>query len=247
MPSAVVADAFLDIDAPLWSQLVHKRWTKAYYLEQVHKPRYSPRPVIMFENGFLEMLTRTAWYVIPAVWLPIVALLAWRASSFMDRHALVVAWMIGLSGWTLIEYVFHRFLFHIDALLPEHQLAYIAHFCLHGFHHFLPMDRYRLVMPPVLFASLCLPWFTAMRIIMPPYFSHAFFSGMILGYVGYDLFHYSFHHAKTGIGYLQRMKRTHLAHHYSDSKVSFGVTSSMWDGVFGTVVGRQQKAAKAAT
>lgn len=240
MPSTAVVDAFIDVNAPLWPQLVHKRWTKSYYLDQVHKPRYSPRPAVMFENGFLEILTRTPWYVIPIFWLPIIVLLAWRASSFMDRHALASIWMIGLSGWTLIEYVFHRFLFHLDALLPEHQLAFIIHFCIHGFHHFLPMDRYRLVMPPVLFMALSLPWFTAMTIIMPPYFSHAFFSGMLLGYVGYDMFHYSFHHAKTSVDYLQKMKRIHLAHHYSDSKVSFGVTSSMWDGVFGTIDGRQK-------
>ena len=67
--------------------------------------------------------------------------------------------MFGLFGWTLVEYVFHRFIFHIDGKLPNHQAALTLHFLLHGIHHLIPMDHDRLVMPPVLMALLCFgPW-----------------------------------------------------------------------------------------
>lgn len=34
----------------------------------------------------------------------------------------------------------------------------MLHFLLHGFHHYLPMDKYRLVMPPSLFIILAAPF-----------------------------------------------------------------------------------------
>lgn len=43
--------------------------------------------------------------------------------------------------WTLLEYGLHRFLFHIDDLLPDANWALVLHFLLHGIHHYLPMDR----------------------------------------------------------------------------------------------------------
>lgn len=145
MPSAITNnsdDEFLDINAPLMPQMLRKRWTKRYYLEQVHKARYLPRPAVLFPFLVLEILTRTPWYVIPLVWLPIITFLAARAFREIDAlTTTVVMWFIGLFGWTLAEYIFHRSLFHIDALLPDHQLAFVVHFLLHGFHHFLPMDR----------------------------------------------------------------------------------------------------------
>ena len=50
--------------------------------------------------------------------------------------------MLGIVVWTFIEYTVHRFVFHIDALLPNHPKAFVAHFLLHGVHHYLPMDKY---------------------------------------------------------------------------------------------------------
>lgn len=44
--------------------------------------------------------------------------------------------------WTLLEYTLHRFLFHIDAWLPDKPVFLTIHFLLHGVHHYLPMDRY---------------------------------------------------------------------------------------------------------
>jgi 4-hydroxysphinganine ceramide fatty acyl 2-hydroxylase len=43
--------------------------------------------------------------------------------------------------WTMLEYGLHRFLFHIDDWLPDHPLAILLHFTMHGVHHYLPMDR----------------------------------------------------------------------------------------------------------
>lgn len=132
---------FLDINAPLMPQMLRKNWTKKYYLEQVHKARYLPRPAVLFPFLVLEILTRTPWYVIPLVWLPIITLLAVRTLREIDTLTTIVMWITGLFGWTLAEYIFHRSLFHIETMLPDHQFAFVVHFLMHGFHHFLPMDR----------------------------------------------------------------------------------------------------------
>ena len=54
-------------------------------------------------------------------------------------------------------------------------------------------------------------------------------------YVGYDLMHYSLHHTKLP-SYLRDMKQYHLKHHYANYEAGFGVTSIIWDKVFGTLL-----------
>lgn len=75
-------------------------------------------------------------------------------------------------------------------------MAITLHFLLHGIHHFLPMDRLRLVMPPALFIILALPfWKLAHTVFFYNWFAAlAVFCGAVFGYIGYDVVHYSLHH-----------------------------------------------------
>ena len=43
------------------------------------------------------------------------------------------------------------------------------------------------------------------------------------------------HHSRLP-AYLQEMKKYHLAHHYKNFDLGFGVTSKFWDIIFNTVV-----------
>lgn len=49
--------------------------------------------------------------------------------------------------WTLLEYSLHRWIFHLDS---KNRNRYVCtfHFLLHGLHHKVPFDPYRLVFPP---------------------------------------------------------------------------------------------------
>lgn len=79
--------------------------------------------------------------------------------------------------------------------MPDHRISLILHFTLHGVHHYLPMDKLRLVMPPALFAVLAYPfWHLAHFVFREWHVSTAIFSGAIFGYVLYDLTHYFLHH-----------------------------------------------------
>jgi sterol desaturase/sphingolipid hydroxylase (fatty acid hydroxylase superfamily) len=59
-------------------------------------------------------------------------------------------------------------------------------------------------------------------------------AGMLGGYAAYEWIHYSTHYraARTGVG--RYLRAYHLAHHHKSPKTRFGVTSPLWDYVFGT-------------
>ena len=88
-------------------------------------------------------------------YLPLAALLQIPIQSFAK---VALCFLLGNFIWTVLEYVLHRFLFHLDEYLPDHNIALTIHFLLHGVHHYIPMDRLRLVMPPLLFTALQFPF-----------------------------------------------------------------------------------------
>lgn len=53
-----------------------------------------------------------------------------------------LCFLLGCIIWTILEYTLHRFLFHIDSLLPDRPEFLTLHFLLHGIHHYMPMDRF---------------------------------------------------------------------------------------------------------
>ncbi|KAI3626686.1 4-hydroxysphinganine ceramide fatty acyl 2-hydroxylase [Malassezia furfur] len=240
---------FLDLDKPLIPQMWHARFTKEFYLEQVHIPRHRKDPARLMPNMFLEIFTLTPWYVIPMLWGPIAAAF-FHVSAMQFKEQLsgsgfaVTAWAytftlasyaFGVFFWTFLEYLFHRFLFHMDSMLPRNQAAYLLHFLLHGIHHFLPMDKMRLVMPPILFATLSFPMLLLAHAVLPTAIANGVISGSYSMYIVYDTFHYAMHHTKLP-QYLKEQKKYHLEHHYKNYELGFGVTSKFWDIVFHTLL-----------
>lgn len=111
------------------------------------------------------------------------------------------------------------------------------HFTLHGIHHYLPMDKYRLVMPPTLFLALVGPfWKLAHALFYWDWnIATAAFCGGMFGYTCYDMTHYFLHHQNLPLWY-KSLKKYHLEHHFLDYENGFGVTSRFWDRVFGTEI-----------
>ena len=107
---------FLDLNKPLLIQLWNSGFSKDFYLEQIHRPRHyrGGESAPLFGN-FLEPLSKTAWYVVPTIWLPCVAYgTVIGFSGIPNISAGTAYWMLGLFLWSLIEYIMHRFLFHVD-------------------------------------------------------------------------------------------------------------------------------------
>lgn len=194
------AHKFLDLGKPLLPQVWNGGFSKDFYLEQVHRPRhYKGGASAPLFGNFLEPLTKTQWYIVPAVWLPPViygtVLAGQNLSSLFE---LACYWFLGLAIWTFVEYGLHRCLFHVDNYLPDNRVGITLHFLLHGIHHYLPMDRLRLVMPPTLFALLATPfWKLAQTVFFYNWYAAtAVYCGGIFGYICYDLTHYFLHHKK---------------------------------------------------
>jgi sterol desaturase/sphingolipid hydroxylase (fatty acid hydroxylase superfamily) len=128
----------------------------------------------------------------------------------------------GLAIWTLIEYLMHRLAFH--------------GFAPHTEHHLNPSDR-RYILAPLwlstsgacsLFGILWLStgwWRTAASIV----------SGIIAGYLVYELIHLRIHSGKRGGRLLRALRKHHYYHHFASDRVCFGVTSPVWDFIFRTI------------
>lgn len=228
---------FLDLNRPLFPQMLFSKFPKEFYLEQVHRPRhYRGGDSAPLFGNFMEPLSMTPWYVIPMLWLPPV--IYGSVIGFMNLSSPILAaayWLLGLFLWTLVEYILHRFLFHLDYYLPDHPVFLTLHFLLHGIHHYLPMDKYRLVMPPALFLILATPFYKLAHAVFwyDWYVAVTVFSGGIFGYICYDCTHYWLHHRSLP-GYVRELKKYHLAHHYQNFELGFGVTSKFWDYIWGT-------------
>jgi len=231
---------FLDLSKPLLYQMWTSRFSKETYLKQVHIPKHLPDPAYIFANPYLEIFTRTPWYVVPLVWLPVSFYCLSVGLAFINPLVVAAFYLTGLMIWTFCEYIFHRFLFHLDEFLPDHPAALTFHFLIHGIHHHLPMDRLRLVMPPVMFAALLiLPW-CFFRYFLAFDYACSLLSGALQGYVIYDMIHYFLHHGKPFADHLREMKSYHLDHHYKNYELGYGITSKFWDRVFGTLLPNYQ-------
>eukprot|EP00921_Rhytidocystis_pertsovi_P009623 GHVQ01015542.1.p1 GENE.GHVQ01015542.1~~GHVQ01015542.1.p1 ORF type:complete len:307 (+),score=30.89 GHVQ01015542.1:92-1012(+) len=230
----------IDISLPILPQVYNL--SPANYAVLSHNSifltKHSPQ---LFPYLWMDLFTKTAWWLVPTIWLPVSASLnVYSHSVFQTCLSMCLfGWILGLMIWSIMEYCFHRFIFHFDeSRLPDHGLLVVTHFLLHGIHHLLPMDSLRLVMPPVLISILFCPFWIVTFSVIPHWLCLTGWSGAVSGYVIYDVIHYSTHHTTLLLRYLpyvRDMKIYHMRHHYKDPHRGFGVSSKFWDYVCGTL------------
>jgi sterol desaturase/sphingolipid hydroxylase (fatty acid hydroxylase superfamily) len=201
---------------------------------------HSDVPIRLFESDAMEFFTHVHPAVVVVIWAPVAVF--FLAQAVVDRPAgmgmayIPVGFLLGLLVWTLIEYSLHRFVFHFPARSPRLQrLVYL----FHGIHHQQPQCKTRLVMPPVVSIPLALLFYGLFQLLVDellglPQWLGPLFSGFVVGYLGYDLIHYAVHHFRMNRGFLKSLKRHHMLHHFKTPGQRFGVSSPLWDIVFGT-------------
>lgn len=143
------------------------------YLAWVHTPYYFRGGVEarLFASPALERLTKSPWWVVPMLWLPVAAAFwaPYAASGAATAGGAALLAAAGLVYWSLLEYGLHRLVFHIDgALPPRAPVLMTLHFLAHGVHHRVPMDRNRLVMPPAAAAVIAAGVYTVLHACLPP-------------------------------------------------------------------------------
>jgi sterol desaturase/sphingolipid hydroxylase (fatty acid hydroxylase superfamily) len=204
-------------------------------------PHLTPQKgeIILFRNRLLERLSRISPQTVLAVYLPMLAFSIWK--SFAINVGVTMFGVLFFSGiifWTLFEYVLHRYVFHF---FPEGGFQERVQFLFHGVHHQYPNDKDRLVMPVTLSLLIAVVLFLLFRGIFGE-LVWGFFAGFILGYLAYDMTHYSIHHARTPKNaYFRKLWKHHMDHHYRDTNKGYGVSSAAWDHVFGSLQEQKTK------
>jgi sterol desaturase/sphingolipid hydroxylase (fatty acid hydroxylase superfamily) len=189
----------------------------------------------MFDIPWIERISRIRPATPFVFWLPVLGWLAVRAArGGVGAVAFVALALGGVILWTLTEYLLHRFLFHYVGPRPWQRRM---HFILHGVHHDFPNDPDRLVMPLGVSVPMGAVFYLLLRAALGPALVDPAFVGLGLGYLAYDGTHYAVHHAPMRSRWARRVKRHHMLHHHAEAGARWGVSSPLWDWVFGTLRG----------
>lgn len=192
----------------------------------------------IFNNPILESLSKTRPWIIYSIYIPGCSYLLYFSSVSLGYSLAFITFLFftGMFSWTLFEYVAHRYLFHYEATSPLGQrIVYI----FHGNHHEYPRDRERLFMPPVpsiIFALTVFGIIFSLSALLTGTGNYAFsfFSGFLIGYLIYVSMHYAIHRYPPPKRF-KALWRNHHLHHYKFPDHGFGVSSTLWDIIFGTV------------
>jgi sterol desaturase/sphingolipid hydroxylase (fatty acid hydroxylase superfamily) len=212
---------------------------------------HSEVPIRLFKSDFLEFFTHIHPAVIVIIWLPVAIYCMARAvitrAAGVSALYLPAGFLFGVFLWTFTEYTLHRFVFHYEPRTPLQERII---FLFHGIHHAQPQCITRLVMPPAVSIPGGLIYFGLLNLVLGtllgiPQWIGPIISGLVSGYLVYDLTHYATHHFPMRQGFLKFLKRYHMQHHYKTPKQRFGVSSPLWDLVFGTYPKEESRAAEA--
>jgi sterol desaturase/sphingolipid hydroxylase (fatty acid hydroxylase superfamily) len=143
--------------------------------------------------------------------------------------ALVAALLAGAFAWTLAEYVLHRVVFH--------QLSRAALGAKeHRQHHAQPdwfAPAWQNGLAALAVTALMLP---GLALAVGPALAAAFTAGFIAMYLAYEVLHRRCHTHPPRGRYGRWRRRNHFAHHFADPHRAHGVTTPLWDHVFGTAL-----------
>jgi len=187
----------------------------------------------LFNNSLLETLSRTHISMPLLIFFSYAAgLLYWNITyTNLSVVTTLVLFFVGFIAFTWVEYMVHRYVFHMKTYTElRNRIQYI----IHGVHHEFPKDKDRLAMPPLLSITLGTILLLLFRVIMGD-FVFAFLPGFMVGYASYLGVHYMVHAYPPPKNFFKALWVNHSVHHYKDGEVVFGVSSPLWDYIYGTI------------
>jgi len=187
----------------------------------------------LFNSPVLETLSRTHISVPLLIFFSYAAgLLYWNISyTNLSAVTTIVLFFVGFIAFTWVEYNVHRYVFHMKTYT---ELRNKIQYMIHGVHHEFPKDKDRLAMPPLLSIILGTILLLLFRVIMGD-FVFAFLPGFMVGYASYLSVHYLVHAYPPPKNFFKALWVNHSVHHYKDGEVVFGVSSPLWDYIYGTL------------
>lgn len=214
---------------------LHERWLTEVCVHAALGEAPRQQSIQVFRNPFMDRWLGRTHPAVPALlFSPLIVASAFFAHSRLVLWGWVGAFLGGLLGLTLLEYLLHRFVLH-RRVGPD-RASRIAAFLHHGYHHVYPNDEGRLVLPPMVTLPFAVVVFAVYALVLPTGVAAAAFAGTATGYVAYDSMHWWLHHGRARSRVGRWLKRYHLLHHHHQEGGRFGVSSPLWDLVFGTYV-----------
>lgn len=187
----------------------------------------------LFNNPILERLSRTH-IAVPLTLYTLIAL-GWlyygAYYAGLSGGSIVSMFILGFLTLTLLEYLAHRYFFHME---PTSKVKARIQYTVHGVHHEYPKDKGRLAMPPLMALLYIVVIFFSVRYFLGNHV-YAFAPGMLMGYTTYLFIHYAVHAYQPPKNFLKILWIHHAIHHYKDPQRAYGVSSPLWDWVFGTM------------
>lgn len=187
----------------------------------------------LFKNPILERLTRTHIAIPLSIFLIYSGgLLYWNVTHTSLSTPLTISlFFLGWLVFSWVEYNVHRYVFHMDTYT---RLRAKFQYTLHGVHHEFPKDKDRLAMPPLLSVTVSTILLLLLRLVMGD-FVFAFLPGFLVGYASYLGVHYMVHAYQPPKHFLKMLWVNHGVHHYKNGEIIFGVSSPIWDYLYGTM------------
>lgn len=206
-----------------------------HYEFRVYPNDKSPK---LFKNPILEVLTKTKLWIIATIYS--IFAITWITLYVMKYGGsgfnAFLFFVIGFFSWTFGEYALHRWVYHkIKDASYDSGLQYV----FHGIHHEFPSDEDRIILPPI--PGLII----AHAILLVLYLIFGvnclvLGAGFLMGYLAYISIHWMVH-SKPAPAKFNFWWNHHNIHHYQQHDRAFGVSTPIWDMVFGTMPEKGRK------
>jgi len=130
---------------------------------------------------------------------------------------------LGILAWTLIEYAVHGPLSHGWKTFVSP---------LHWRHHRQPRNVFT---SPLAAIPVAASLFAASAAIVGPAYAGVFVGSIVAGFIHYEYAHWRIHFRTPRSERERRLRSHHLAHHFTNPRAYWGVTTRIWDRAFGTL------------
>lgn len=173
-------------------------------------------------------LSKRAYYADFGIYAFVVlAVAVWVATwpSPAARMETLLSALVGAALWTLAEYLLHRFVLHSHARIA----------LLHVRHHMTPkayIGTPTWLSAGIIVGLVFIPAWVAFSLPIATGLS----AGFALAFLWYGIIHHVMHHHAPHVltPLLREATKRHFRHHGSFGNSNFGVTTELWDRVFGT-------------
>jgi sterol desaturase/sphingolipid hydroxylase (fatty acid hydroxylase superfamily) len=187
----------------------------------------------LFRNPILEKLSRTHIGVPISIFVTYASvLLYWSVThTSLTIWVSVGMFLFGALAFTWVEYMVHKHIFHMKTYNKWREKF---QYTVHGVHHEFPKDKERLAMPPLLSITIATLLLLFFRLVLGD-MVFSFLPGFLVGYAYYLSVHYIVHVHQPPKNFLKILWINHAIHHYKHGEYVFGVSSPLWDYIYGTM------------